>query len=208
MVLQLLRDWKNVWQGGMQEAYVETTDDNPPSARGYHPFSRAYDERYFEDTFEAESFESFEAVWETLRNRRPRLAGVLDSIYARSTAGDKDVDRVREKAEAGDQDAMTDMLLHDWAVDILVFMLRLRGQEVTATLPLRRSRMATDVMEANNARVIADYQELMSEGYSKKEARSQVLFRYGISERTMARIEANRREDMGLEKRKPGRPRK
>ena len=91
----------------------------------------------------------------------------------------------------------------DRFVDLLT--LGLMDSELLAEFSTRMTRLEEETMEKQNAEILDVYQDLQSRK-SKAEAKRLVCRDYGISERTLARIEEGARLEAGLPKRPKGRP--
>lgn len=91
----------------------------------------------------------------------------------------------------------------DLFLDLLT--LALRDHELVVQFARQQTRLEEQAQDDRDRRVWDEYQELLVR-HPKKVAREMVCNAYGIHDRTLARIEESKREELGLEKRPRGRP--
>lgn len=115
-IIQLLEDHAHIYQGG--ESHPDFEEKGPPGPGG-NVINAAFTRRNFgtipdgDDPKDPQSKQSewekdsearsHERLWEALQEMRvvaPLLAGSIDDVHFRSTAGQKDGNHVREKAKA------------------------------------------------------------------------------------------------------------
>ena len=186
-IVQLLRDHKNAWQAGMQEATVDATQTHRSSGEHWNLTPKQIDE-YFGATDEAKSHAELEKALARLRARCSPLVGPLDDVFFRSTAGDNDLERLFEKAAAGNAEARHRAILLQWCLDLLA--VHLRGVDLKATFALRRTRLEEESFEKRNENIYRELLDLRRDYPRVKETEHvrDLADRYNVSERSIERI--------------------
>lgn len=95
-VVQLLRDHKNIYQAGMQDAAVEATQEYRNNE--HWNLTDGQIKRHFENSGEARSHIELEKKLRRLRSRLSPLVQPVQNLFLRSDAGDKDFEKLLEAA--------------------------------------------------------------------------------------------------------------
>lgn len=205
-IVQLLEDWHHIYQGG--ESLPDFAELGPPGPEGF-PFNAECIRRGFQGhpeintvaprrlmRVEAESHEKLEEQLVVLRKVAPKLAGAIDDVHTRSTAGQDDMAWVREKAKKGNLDAEFLVQRYDLGVDLLAA--QLMHEELYATPAKRRGRLEEKAMERQHAQIYAELLQLRREHPKRKDAENKkdVAALYNVSQSTISRIIKAREEDM------------
>ncbi len=187
-VLQLLRDHRTVYQAGMQETSVDATQEDRGGPSEHWNLTEKQIERYFGDTEEGNSHIQLEKSLARLRKKLSPLVGPLDDVFFRTTAGDRDFERLLEKAKAGDPEAEHAATLIMWCLDLLT--VHLRGVNLKATFALRRTRLEEESFERRNENIYRELLDLRRDYGDVKESEHvrDLANRYNVSERTIERI--------------------
>lgn len=190
-VLQLLRDHKNAWQAGMQEASVDATQTHRSSGEHWNLTEKQID-NYFGATEEARSHAEIERTLARLRARCSPLVGPLDDVFFSSTAGDTDLERLFEKAAAGNAEAQHRAILIQWCLDLLA--VHLRAVDLKATFALRRTRLEEESFERRNESIYRELVDLRRDYPRIRESEhvKDLATRYNVSERSIERIRESR----------------
>lgn len=219
---RLLRDHSVVYQGG--ESFIDFSEKGPHRQGGL-PLSAAYIRRYFQnrpeemacikryflDEAEADSHILLEGKIREFRRYDPTMAGAVDDLYFRSTAGHGDEDFVRLLARKGNLDAQTLIWRRDNMVRLLAFWFWNQGIDLYATQVLRKSIRDSDKTEEIHEIYYERYKELICEdafNMTSGEAMRQMEDEYGITYASLRRIMQSRREVHGDPPAEMGRPRK
>lgn len=206
-IIQLLEDHAHIYQGG--ESLPDFAEKGPPQPGGYS-LNAEHIRRHFQGhpeietvaprrlmRVEAESHEKLQEQLAVLRKVAPKLAGAIDDIHMRSTAGQKDAQWVREKAANGNMDAEFLIQRYDLGVDLLAA--QLMHDDLYATFAKHRGRLEQGAMERRHAQIYAELVE-MRENFPKhkdSEHKRNLAALYNVSVRTIERVIQARERDVG-----------
>jgi hypothetical protein len=158
---------------------------------------------------ESSAERDYEWYSKTVNKAKNRMREMERQLRALPLAGRQDKQLEMRSAHASYMRHAADLALMidrcDMFIDLLT--LKLMDKELFVEFGRRMTRMQEDAGEKANAQIWDEYQELLAKK-SKAESKRLIFQKYGISERTLARIEESHRLEAGLPKRAPGRPRK
>lgn len=275
-VIQLLEDHSQIYQGG--ESFPDFAELGPATAEGHFPLNASLIRRYFQDhpkemrvvsryfldSEEAKSHLLLEGkLWE-MRKQLPDVVGPVDIIHFRSTAGNKDANAIRQKAdlhgrvygryrqlvkkqlqkkekapetfrldlekvkstiaheehitpervaaivehvERNGARSESFMRIYDCCIDLLTIWFLNQGEDLYATQARRKTIKQEKAGEEFNEQLYFRYMDLEAQGKKPKAIKATISGENGgISPRRIEQIVESQREQMGQQKRPPGRP--
>lgn len=229
----ILADHAIVYQGGpsfinMEEMGVESSGMpiNAACIRRYfqdHPKEMKAVGRYFLDSQEAESHLLIEGKLEEWRRYAPWLAGPIDDVHFRSTAGHSDADYQLElwaaqaqrntishtKSQRRDAwEAQHNIHNYYTALNNLAWWCTVEGIDIYATRTTRKAIRDSDANDLKHDVYYERYKELADKNTRVKDIYAALSDEYGLSVKRLQEIIAARRVLAGEKPRKPGRPKK